>query len=133
MGSSRISNSGYKGGEANGEALLLPARQAQHGRLFLLAQVDCLEDLRHSKSLWIEGSEKPERLFNGQGFRELGVLKLNAELLPQLHRVPLRIEPQHAHGARCSGPETLEDLDERGLSSAVGSEKTNNAACSDLD
>jgi hypothetical protein len=131
VGSSRISSSGSW--RVARQALFLAPRKAENGRLLLLGQIDRLQDLRDAEGLWVEGAEQAERLVDGQGFRELGVLKLKPESPAEFDRILLRIETQHADRPRRFWSKAFENLNEGRLPGAVRSEEANDSARRDID
>ena len=101
------------------EPLLLAARQRADARAPLLLELHEPDDVLGRRSFVKEAAEQADGFFDRELFRELRLLKLNAEPLLQRFGVGLPVEAEHLHFAGVALREALADLDRRRLAGAV--------------
>src|SRR6185503_783517 len=105
------------------EPLLLAARQRADARAPLLLELHEPDDVLDRRPFVKEAAEQADGLLDRELFRELRLLKLNAEPLLQRFGVGLPVEAEHFYFACVARREALADLDRRRLAGAVRAEQ----------
>jgi hypothetical protein len=108
----------------NRKSLLLSARETADPRTPLFAELDDADHFVDGATPVVEAAEKTKSLEDGQLLRELRILELNAEPLPQIAAIVLPRSSENYHLPGIPRQESFAYLYCSGLAGAIGAEQS---------
>jgi len=120
-------------GAGESEALLLAAGKIADAGILFFFELHERNGFGGAGALFKKTAEQAKRFEHGQLFRELRVLKLNAEALAELLGIGLPMHAKKFHFTSIGGGETFADFDCRGFACAVRPEEAETFAGTDFE
>ena len=118
-------------GEGDRQALLLAAGQLPVAGVALLRQAQAGDERLGVGVRGVEGRVQVDRLGDGQLVGQLALLELDADQLPGLGAVPVRVDAEDPDAAAVGAAQALGALDGGGLARAVRAEDAEDLALAD--
>ncbi len=132
VSSSRITSRGWlRSASTRNSRCCSPAAHPRERRPPLVREPELLE--QRVAVLGPRPREELDGLGDPHPIRQRRALQLAAELRPEPVGVPDRVETEHAHVPGVGPPESLEDLDGRGLAGPVGADQAQHLARMDVE